>query len=190
MIALGGAGSTEDEPNPYAYPYPEHLLGGMEEQAPDLGGSGDLMDRREGMVPFDVLQSIVGNSLAPGELDDAFGRKGWDFESTMQCLVDRQQQQQRGPEQQGDGALPTPPSQRQHLSGGYNAPYAAGPGCGDAVSEHYGYKVMVVPREQIGFMQGGRPGPGVPSRPMPRQQQLGGLGVRGGRVCRYFRAGE
>ena len=58
LIALGGAGSTEDEPDPYAYPYPEHLLGGMEDQAPYLGRSGDLMDGREGMTPFGVLQLV------------------------------------------------------------------------------------------------------------------------------------
>ena len=109
----------------------------------------------------------------------------------MQYLVDRQQQQQRGPEQRGAGALSTPPpSQGHHLSGCYNAPYAAGPGGGGAASGNYGHKVMVVPREQIGFIRGGRPGPGFPRGPMPRQQQLGGLGVRGGHVCRYFPAGE
>lgn len=189
LIALGGAGSTEDEAEPYTYPYPEHLMGGMEDQAPYLGGSGDLMDGRDGMTPFDVLQSVFGNSLAPGELEDALGRNGWDFEGTMQYLVDRQQQ--RGQEQRGDGALPTPPpSQGQHLSGGYNAPYAAGPGRGGPAPGNYGHKVMVVPREQIGFMRGGRPGPGFPSGPMPRQPQFGGSGVRGGRVCRYFLAGE
>ena len=99
LIALGGAGSTEDEPDPYAYPYPEHSLGGKEDQVPYLGGNGDLMDGREGMTPFDVLQSVFGNSLAPGELEGALRRNGWDFESTMEYLVDRQQQQQRGPEQ-------------------------------------------------------------------------------------------
>ena len=189
--ALGGAASAEDEPDPCAYPYPEHLLGGMEDQAPYLGGSGDMMDGRDGMTPFDVLQSVFGNSLAPGELEDALGRNGWDFEGTMQYLVDRQQQPHRGQEQRGDGALPTPPpSQGQHLSSGYNAPYAAGPGRGGPAPGNYGHKVMVVPREQIGFMRGGRPGPGFPSGPMPRQQQAGGPGLRGGRVCRYFLAGE
>jgi hypothetical protein len=191
LVALGGAGSADDEPEPYAYPYPEHLMGGMEDQAPYLGGSGDLMDGRDGMTPFDVLQSVFGNSLAPGELEDALGRNGWDFEGTMQYLVDQQQQQPHGQEQRGDGTLPTPPpSQGQHLSSGYNAPYAAGPGRGGPPPGNYGHKVMVVPREQIGFMRGGRPGPGFPSGPMPRQQQFGGPGVRGGRVCRYFLAGE
>lgn len=190
LNALGGVGSTEDEPDAYPYPYPEHLLGGMDDQGQYLGGSGDLMDGREGMTPFDVLQSVFGNSLAPGELEDALGRNGWDFEGTMQYLVDRQQQQ-RGQEQRGDGALPTPPpSQSQHLSSAYNAPYAAGPGRGGPPPGNYGHKVMVVPREQIGFMRGGRPGPGFPSGPMPRQQQFGGPAVRGGRVCRYFLAGE
>ena len=186
-----GIGLAEDEPDVYPYPYPEHLLGGMEDQGPYLA-RGDFMDGREGMTPFDVLQSVFGNSLAPGELEDALGRNGWDFESTMQYLVDRQQQQQ-GQEQRGDVTLPTPPpSQGQHLSSGYNAPYAAGPGRGAPAPGNYGHKVMVVPREQIGFMRGGRPGPGFPSGPMPRQQQLSGpgAGVRGGRVCRYFLAGE
>lgn len=147
------------------------------------------MDGREGMTPFDVLQSVFGNSLAPGELEDALGRNGWDFEGTMQYLVDRQQQQQQ---QRGDGALPTPPpSQGQHLSSGYNPPYAAGPGRGGAAPGSYAPKVMVVPREQIGFMRGGRPGPGFPNGPVSRQPQPGGPGVRGGgRVCRYFLAGE
>ena len=176
-----GVGLAEDEPDVYPYPYPE-LLDGMEDQGPYLDG-------REGMTPFDVLQSVFGNSLAPGELEDALGRNGWDFEATMQYLVDRQQQQQ----QRADGPLPTPPpSQGQHLSSGYSAPYAAGPGRGGPAPGNYGHKVMVVPREQIGFMRGGRPGPGFPSGPMPRQQQFGGpgAGVRGGRVCRYFLAGE
>ena len=39
------------------------------------------------MTPFDVLQSAFGNSLSPGELDDALGRNGWDFESTMEYWV-------------------------------------------------------------------------------------------------------
>ena len=188
LNALGGIGSAEDEPDLYPYPYPEHLLGGMDDQGQYLGGSGELLDGREGMTPFDVLQSVFGNSLAPGELEDALGRNGWDFEGTMQYLVDRQQ---RGQDQRGDGALPTPPpSQGQHLSSGYNAPYAAGPGRGGPAPGNYGHKVMVVSREQISFMRGGRPGPAFPSGPMPRQQQFGGPGVRGGRVCRYFLAGE
>ena len=51
----------------------------MEDQAPYLGGSGDLMDGREGMTPFDVLRLVFGNLLSPGELEDALGRNGWDL---------------------------------------------------------------------------------------------------------------
>ena len=51
-------------------------------------------------------------------------------------------------------------------------------------------KLLPYHANRLGFMRGGRPGPEFPSGPMPRQQQLGGPGVRGSCVCRYFPAGE
>ena len=37
------------------------------------------MDGREGITPFDALQSVFGNTVAPGELEDALVRNGWDL---------------------------------------------------------------------------------------------------------------
>ncbi|ESK97727.1 zinc finger ccch type domain containing protein [Moniliophthora roreri MCA 2997] len=43
----------------------------------------------DGMTPFDVLSSVFGSTLAPSELEDALAANGYDFERSMQWLIER-----------------------------------------------------------------------------------------------------
>ncbi|KAF5323172.1 hypothetical protein D9619_013735 [Psilocybe cf. subviscida] len=51
----------------------------------------------DGMMPFDVLSSVFGSTLAPSELEEALAANGFDFDRAMSWLIDR--------------ALPAAPSQ-------------------------------------------------------------------------------
>lgn len=116
----------------------------------------------DGMTPFDVLSSVFGSTLAPSELEEALAANGYDFDRAMAWLVDR--------------TLPTmPPAQGQQNNR----------------LQHMGARVTVVPRDAVSVVRGAAngmrgfiPGPG-------RAPRYGnGRPVMGGRVCRYFIAGE
>ncbi|KAL0580574.1 hypothetical protein V5O48_001399 [Marasmius crinis-equi] len=43
----------------------------------------------DGMTPFDVLSSVFGSTLAPSELEEALAENAYDFERSMQWLIER-----------------------------------------------------------------------------------------------------
>lgn len=119
----------------------------------------------DGMTPFEVLHSIFGASVPPATLEEALNKNGYDFEAAMAWLIDGG----------GSGKSPVSP------------PLSTGPRATMVPVTGSGGRVVTVSRDAV---RGGGPGMG--------RGALGAAGwmgqrpavATGGRVCRYFLAGE
>lgn len=91
----------------YAEFYP-----GAEYHRSNRGSGGDRFYERErdreqhdpnvpeGMTPLDVLVSVFGATMSPYELEDILAQHAWNFDDTMQFLIER------GPGQSGGSPMP------------------------------------------------------------------------------------
>ncbi|OCF32391.1 hypothetical protein I316_05816 [Kwoniella heveanensis BCC8398] len=118
-----------------------------------------------GMTPLDVLCSVFTSVPRP-ELEDALHRAGYDFESAMSMLVAQHTLPRSGASTPQRVASPRP---------------LLGVGARGAISA-----VHHAPREGY-FQQGGRSFRGDLSPGFPGARSPGG---HGGKMCRYFLAGE
>ncbi|WRT69252.1 uncharacterized protein IL334_006236 [Kwoniella shivajii] len=137
--------------------------------------SGDFPPETEeegaGMTPLDVLCSVF-TSVPRSELEDALHRSGYDFESAMGYLVSQHTHPRSG------ASTPQRVSSPRPLLGVGNR--------GAIIAGHH------APREGY-FQQGGRSFRGDLSPGFPIQVQQGTRspgGANGGKMCRYFLAGE
>ncbi|WVR08911.1 hypothetical protein IAU60_005970 [Kwoniella sp. DSM 27419] len=118
-----------------------------------------------GMTPLDVLCSVF-TSVPRSELEDALHRAGYDFESAMSMLVAQHTLPRSGASTPQRVSSPRPllgVSARGAMPGGH-----------------------IAPREGY-FQQGGRSFRGDLS---PGLASVRGPGAHGGKMCRYFLAGE
>ncbi len=162
--------APSDHNQTYQNPYPSTYGPGYDESNGQAGSEptvdADDAIPTDGMTPFDVLSSVFGSTLAPSELEEALAANGYDFERAMAWLVDR--------------ALPSvPPTQ----------------GSQNNRMQNMGARVTVVSRDAMGAIRGGPNGTrgGFVPGPGPGRAPRYGNGrpvPAGGRVCRYFIAGE
>lgn len=155
--------SFEDES--YDYPYSDlHApLNGMSLEDGDYSLDPNVP---EGMTPLDVLVSVFGATMSPNELETILAQHGWNFEDTMQYLVERG----------ASGQAPADANNKYSQRGahGYER---------DRDRDRNG-NGMPDDRD--------RWPPGRSNRGMPQYggQSRQGQMSRPGRVCRYFLAGE
>lgn len=135
------------------------------------GGADGTGMGTDGMTPFEVLHSIFGASIPPATLEEALNKNGYEFEAAMAWLID------------GGGKAVSPISPQPSTAP--RATMMAVTGSGG--------RVVTASRDAVNLMRGGGP-PGMMGR--------GGVGpagswmgqraavATGGRVCRYFLAGE
>lgn len=102
--------------------YPQDYISQGENQA--LDDHADLLT--DGMTPFDVLSSVFGPSISATDLTEALEANGYDFDSTMAWLIDKDLPQQNQPHT----AMPSPRPQQ------------------------VGGRVQIVPREAAFAMRG------------------------------------
>ncbi|EEB99511.1 hypothetical protein MPER_00800, partial [Moniliophthora perniciosa FA553] len=70
----------------YNFPFDDDLTQNGGSPDDDSEENATLTD---GMTPFDVLSSVFGSTLAPSELEEALAANGYDFERSMQWLIER-----------------------------------------------------------------------------------------------------
>ncbi|KAG9004023.1 hypothetical protein FRB94_002732 [Tulasnella sp. JGI-2019a] len=159
-----GQTNLNDNNDPFSNPHHQDLYSGN--GAMDQGGIGT-----DGMTPFEVLHSIFGASIPPATLEEALNKNGYEFESAMAWLID-------------SGGKAVSPNQPQPPA----APRAMmTPVVGS------GGRVVTTSRDAVNLVRGGGPpgmigrgGPGAANNWMGQRAAV----ATGGRVCRYFLAGE
>lgn len=139
-----------------------------------LGGLGDYI-----LTPFDQLHSVFAGSGTSAEvLEEALARTGYDVDQAIEYIVEHQQQ--------SDGSLP--PLLPTTL---YNQ---ALPGVRTNFSS--GSRPLIVSRDSFEGYVGGNGGRGTPtqkwqaSRPQTPTTPGASTSAVGGRVCRYYLAGN
>ncbi|KIM21188.1 hypothetical protein M408DRAFT_333613 [Serendipita vermifera MAFF 305830] len=101
-------GAHGDEGYTEFYPGAEYHRSSRGERFHERGGDREQHDPNvpEGMTPLDVLVSVFGATMSPYELEDLLAQHAWNFDDTMQFLIER------GPGNTGTG----PPSAGPYAS--------------------------------------------------------------------------
>ncbi|KAG8854563.1 hypothetical protein FRB96_007433 [Tulasnella sp. 330] len=125
----------------------------------------------DGMTPFEVLHSIFGASVPPATLEEALNKNGYEFEAAMAWLIDS-----------GGKAVPPGSPQPSTALRPMMLPVTGSGG-----------RVVTASRDAVNLMRGGAPagmmGRGGASAAGNWMGQRPAVAT-GGRVCRYFLAGE
>lgn len=149
------------------------------------------------MTPFDVLYAVLAGSGAqwsPEQVDEVLGQNNYDVEATMAYIMDNGGLPSApvAPKAATDPNAATPPP--PNAPSGAPVPVSTGPA--SAGSPRFPHRtagsggVSVVAREAFTNHRGGSPH--SPSRfgIISRSATPPGRAIGGGRVCRYFLAGE
>ncbi len=125
------------------------------------------------MTPFEVLHSIFGSTIPPATLEEALTKSNYEFEAAMAWLIDHAGG--RSPLSQGSPV--SPPTKL---------------GMGITPVPGTGGRVMTVSRDVVPNMRGpvapAAAGANLTSDPKYFGQRV--AVATGGRVCRYYLAGE
>lgn len=134
----------------------------------------------DGMTPFEVLHSIFGSTVPPATLEDALTKNGFEFEAAMAWLIENAQ----NPSAQSPSGTPTM-AQQAPITAAQKLGAASQPVTGS------GGRVATASRDILPIMRGGGASattPGASTNPQHFGQRL--AVATGGRVCRYYLAGE
>lgn len=134
----------------------------------------------DGMTPFEVLHSIFGSTIPPATLEEALAKTAYDFDSAMIWLIENA----HNPSTQSPSGTPSMAPQ---------APITAAQKLGAASQPvpGSGGRVATASRDILPIMRGAGASattPGASTNPQHFGQRL--AVATGGRVCRYYLAGE